>query len=85
MAVVLRPGLPGLPGREGLMVGIMMRGNKNRPATDETTTHKQAELARMQSDMDQLRDLAATIATEKGEQINQMCGSRAAPPARAQD
>ena len=64
------------------MVGIMMRGNRNQPATDETSTHKQAELARTQATHPQLRALAATIAAE---QINQMRGSRAAPPALAQD
>jgi len=67
------------------MVGIMMRGNRNQPATDETSTHKQAELARTQATHPQLRDLAATIATEQAEQINQMRGSRAVPPALAQD
>jgi len=39
----------------GLMMWMMMRGNKNQPATDETSTHKQAELARMQAEIDQLR------------------------------
>ncbi len=39
----------------GLMMWMMMRGNKNQPATDETSTHKQAELVRMQAEIDQLR------------------------------
>jgi len=46
---------------------MMMRGNKNQPATDETSTHKQAELVRMQAEIDQLRaanrdrDAAGTV------------------------
>jgi len=39
----------------GLMMWMMMRGNNNQPATDETSTRKQAELARMQAEIDQLR------------------------------
>ncbi len=39
----------------GLMMWMMMRGNKNQPATDETSTYKQAELVRMQAEIDQLR------------------------------
>jgi len=51
----------------GLMMWMMMRGNKNQPATDETSTHKQAELVRMQAEIDQLRaanrerDAAGTV------------------------
>jgi len=51
----------------GLMMWLMMRGNKNQPATDETSTHKQAELVRMQAEIDQLRaanrdrDAAGTV------------------------
>jgi len=40
----------------GLMMWVMMRGsNKNQPETDEASMHKQAELARMQAEIDQLR------------------------------
>lgn len=67
------------------MVGIMMRGNKNQPATDETSMLKQAEPARTQATPPQTRGLAATIAAEQAEQINQMRGSRAVPAALAQD
>ncbi len=51
----------------GLMMWMMMRGNKNQPATDETSTHKQAELVRMQAEIEQLRaanrdrDAAGTV------------------------
>ncbi len=51
----------------GLMMWMMMRDNKNQPATDETSTHKQAELVRMQAEIDQLRaanrerDAAGTV------------------------
>jgi hypothetical protein len=38
----------------GLMMWMMMRGNRSRPATDETPD-KQTELARMQAEIDQLR------------------------------
>ncbi len=38
----------------GAMMWMMMRGNKSQPA-EESTTHKQAELARMQAEIDQLR------------------------------
>ncbi len=38
----------------GAMMWMMMRGNKGQPA-EESTTHKQAELARMQAEIDQLR------------------------------
>jgi len=39
----------------GLMMWMMMRGNKNQPDTDEASMHKQAELSRMQAEIDQLR------------------------------
>ncbi len=38
----------------GAIMWMMMRGNKSQPA-EESTTHKQAELARMQAEIDQLR------------------------------
>jgi len=38
----------------GAMMWMMMRGNKSQPA-EESTTHKQAELTRMQAEIDQLR------------------------------
>lgn len=37
----------------GLMMWMMMRGNKQQPADD--TTARQGELARMQAEIDQLR------------------------------
>jgi len=51
----------------GLMMWMMMRGNKSQPATDKTSTHKEAELVRMQAEIDQLRaanwdrDAAGTV------------------------
>jgi hypothetical protein len=39
----------------GLMMWMMMRGNKNQTAADDASMGKQAELARMQAQIDQLR------------------------------
>jgi len=79
------------PGGGEMTGGSMMGG----PGTDRMylqmmIAHHQlavdmAEQARTQATHPQLRDLAATIATEQAAQINQMRGYLAATPAPAQD
>ncbi|MGI9157185.1 MAG: hypothetical protein ACR2FG_11180 [Marmoricola sp.] len=39
----------------GLMMWLMMRGKKNQPVPEGTSAPKQAELARLQAEIDQLR------------------------------
>jgi len=45
----------GCPVGMGLMMWMMRRGNNSQPDTNDTSTHKQAELAGMQAEIDQLR------------------------------
>jgi len=78
-------------GATSMMGGSMMGGpGTERKYLQMMIAHHQlavdmAEQARTQATHPGLRDLAAAIATEQADQITQMRGYLAAPPARAQD